>query len=120
MFPTNPIAPGGPPATAVPPIYYPPSVQPPMFPTPLPMPGGPVPVPPIATTPPITPEHPVAPLPPDVTAPPGTVTPPIYMPEGDGKAVVLVYVPGVGYRYVIVDTTLKPVPPIAATPAPKK
>lgn len=51
-----------------------------------------------------TPEHPIV-------LPPGTIWPPV----GDlgGKALVLVYVPYVGFRWVIIDTSLKPEHPIA-------
>jgi hypothetical protein len=70
-----------------------------------------LPQPPPGIWPPLTPSHPIAPVPPTVNPPPpaGEIWPPI---EGapPGKFVVLVYIPGVGYKYVVVDPSLKPTP----------
>jgi len=65
LFPTHPIAPGGPPPGVVsPPIYYPPSVPPPLFPTP------PIYLPPSGG----------GGTPPGIWPPSGVVSPPIYYP----------------------------------------
>jgi hypothetical protein len=129
-FPTNPIAPGGsPPGVNYPafpthPIFVPPgtpptNIWPPMVDNTLPAPPGsaspPVVLPPGFPVPPI-----VLPTPPDM--PPGMVSPPIALPpgHGSGKALVLVYVPAMGWRWVVVDPQLQPSQPIAPVPEPKK
>jgi hypothetical protein len=57
-----------------------------------------------------TPEHPIA-------LPPGTIWPPL--PGVQGDLVILVYVPFVGYRWLVIDADLSPSHPIAPTPEPK-
>lgn len=66
---------------------------------------------------PIHPETPDNSLP----LPPGMVWPPL-PPSVDGKAVVLVWIPTVGYRYVVVDVRNQPKPPMVDKPgaSPKK
>src|SRR6516162_333094 len=71
VFPTHPIAPGGPPPTATPPIYYPPEIWPRPPAAPPVDPGYGIPGPPY----PPHPAHPIAP-----GGPPPTATPPIYYP----------------------------------------
>ena len=60
--------------------------------------------------PPLSPSNPIAPLPPasnKPTPPAGSIYPPLHGPGASkDKFVVLVIVPGVGYRYVIVDPSL--------------
>ena len=76
-----------PPGIALPPIYLPPSGQLPV-----------VPVPPVAVPPIVIPEPPDKPLP----DPPAILWPPL--PPGTGiagKALVLVWVVGVGYRWIV-------------------
>jgi hypothetical protein len=51
---------------------------------------------------PETPEHPIV-------TPPGAVWPPL-PPSVSGKAIVLVIIPGVGVRWVVIDTSLQPTP----------
>lgn len=54
-----------------------------------------------------------------VPVPPGgEVSPPIHMPSGTFW--VVAGIPGIGWRYVAVDPSLKPTPPMAPTPTPKK
>jgi hypothetical protein len=79
-----------------------------------PSPGYPdqgLPEPPPGIWPPLTPEHPIAPIPPTVNPqpPPGEIWPPV---EGvaPGKFWVVAGIPGVGWRYVCVDPSLKPTP----------
>jgi hypothetical protein len=96
-FPTNPIAPGGS-------GNYPSNE----------LPGGqggrpsnelpPIP----GIWPPPSPAHPIVPVPPGEEIPPGTIWPPIAPPNSDGKYIVVVFIPGIGYRYTVVDTSLKP------------
>jgi hypothetical protein len=88
------------------------------------LPGAPdqgLPPPPPGIWPPLNGNHPVQPLPgtPDqgLPAPPGSVWPPV--PGGKGKFLVLAGIPGVGWRYVVVDLSLQVSPPIAGTPTPK-
>lgn len=85
-----------------------------------------LPEPPPGIWPPPTPSHPIVPLPPAGGGAPGTPTQPIALPPGmiwpspgkpeqpialpPQKFAVLVYVPGYGYKYVIVDPSLKPTP----------
>ncbi len=105
----------------------PPSIS--VWPIPLPPPGiwppptvaNPiVPVPPTAPDqglppaggPPAAPGHPIA-LPPGAIWPPTDGVPP-------GKFVVLAGIPGVGWRYVVVDPSLVISPPIAPGAQPKK
>ena len=61
---------------------------------------------------PETPDHPIA-------LPPGMVWPPL-PPSVDGKAVLIAWVPTVGFRYVVIDTDVKVKNPIAPTKEPKK
>jgi hypothetical protein len=121
-FPTNPIAPGGMPnypSNELPgqPNY--PS-QGPGFPTnPIaPGGGGNYPsneLPPITGVwPPLSPSHPIVPVPPQIdnSLPPGGVFPPL-PPSAEGKYLVVVVIPGVGYRYVVIDTNAEISLPIA-------
>ena len=77
LHPTHPIAPGGPPPVAMPPIYYPPT------------PTHPIVLPPPTVSPPIyyPPVYPVQPLPP--VPPGGVVAPPIYYPPTPTHPIVL-------------------------------
>src|SRR6516164_2682600 len=77
LVPSHPIAPGGPPPTVMPPIYYPPT---PAHPIVLPPPTV---MPPIYY-PPVFPAHPIAP-----GGPPPTVSPPIYYPPYPAHPIVL-------------------------------
>ena len=92
-----------PPGIALPPIYIPPSGQLPVLPHP------PVAVPPI-----------VIPEPPDVElpGPPAVIWPPL--PPGTGiagKALALIWIVGVGYRWLVVGgTDIWPPPPPTAQP----
>lgn len=90
----------------------------------------PIPKPPVGIWPPPTPEHPIQPVPPENgggegggTKPidpdarpehpiyePGTVWPP---PNAVGKFVVLAWIPGQGWKYIVIDASLKPTHPIA-------
>ena len=101
-FPTNPIAPGGPPPGGVMPPYpdqgLPWTPGHPAHPI---APGGSPGVPTHPIILPGTPEHPIA-------APPGQVWPPIT--ELRAKTVTLAWLPGYGYRWVVVE------PPATATP----
>jgi hypothetical protein len=84
--------------------------------------------------PPPTVSHPIVPAPPDT--PPGTIWPspgvpthpiqpgspgvpthPIEMPSSVHW--MLCYAPNLGWKFVAVDPSLTPTPPIAPTPAPK-
>lgn len=90
--------------------------------------GGPelpeeLPDPPPGIWPPPSISHPIVPIPPPAT---GTPTPPIALPPGmiwpspgkpehpiampPAKFAVLVYIPGHGFKYVVVDPSLKPTP----------
>jgi hypothetical protein len=77
LVPSHPIAPGGPPPTVMPPIYYPPT------------PAHPIVLPPPTVSPPIyyPPVFPVQPLPP--VPPGGVVAPPIYYPPTPSHPIVL-------------------------------
>jgi hypothetical protein len=96
-YPAHPIAPGGPPpgvwpgpGVPTPPIFYPPTVWPPqpgqppvgIWPPDVGIWPGPGPLPPGS------PEHPIAP--------------------GGGSMYILVYVPGVGWKYIKVERGLTP------------
>jgi hypothetical protein len=95
--PAHPIAPGGPP----------PEVGIPVFPT------NPIflPDPPPGIFPPPSVANPIVPVPPTVNPqpPPGEIWPPI---DGapSGKFWMVVYIPGLGFKYVLVDPSLKPTP----------
>jgi hypothetical protein len=135
--PAHPIAPGGPPPTVSPPIYYPPSVwppQPPVYPAhpiapggPPPYPAHPIVIPPDAIAPgvpshpiywPIEPTHPIAPG----GAPP-TPTHPIVIPGDDENKpkfeVKTAWSPQTGWIVVIVpgEEATIPTPSEAAPPA---
>lgn len=113
-------------------IWPPPTIEIPIQPLPPSFPG--MPKPPIALPPGMiwpNPGYPVQPLPP--TGPPptvggGPVQPPGLPPSVGGgpiepaqKFVVLVWISGgYGWRYVVVDPSLVPTPPIAPTPEPKR
>lgn len=77
-----------PPGVVMPPIFYPPTIG-----------GGPI--------LPGTPEHPIA-VPPGMIWPPPK--PPEVWPQPPGKALVLVYIPGYGWKWVVLDTSLEPTP----------
>lgn len=130
--PEHPIAPGGPP----------PGVNVPTFPTPLPMPGGrPGPVDPgygvpggAHVSPPIyhpghpdhglpstpgTPTHPIAPSPGVPTHPIAPPPPQVGHPIepggpilGENDLLLLLYVPGHGFKWILIDTDLMPSHPI--------
>src|SRR6516165_10487074 len=109
LVPSHPIAPGGPPPTVMPPIYYPPT------------PAHPIVLPPPTVSPPIyyppTPEHPIVlPEPPEVPT-----EPPIAPPGGgisDGWQ--WYYAPGTGWILVWKPPGGggKPQPPGGGAPAP--
>jgi hypothetical protein len=85
--PPKPVDPGyGVPIPIAPefPIYLPPQVNPPL--------------------PPGSPAHPIA-------LPPGSVWPPL-PPSVTGTVTALVWIVGVGYRWTVIDTSLKPTHPI--------
>lgn len=82
-----------------------------------------LPAPPPGVWPPLSPTHPIAPAPPDT--PPGAIWPPIGKPPNwpskpepepeppiglPEKFWVVAGIPGVGWRYVCVDTSLIPQP----------
>jgi hypothetical protein len=72
---------------------------------------GQLPSPPPGIWPPLRPGHPIAPVPPSLPnpPPPGSIWPPV---EGvpSGKFWIVAGIPGVGWRYVCVDPSLKPTP----------
>jgi hypothetical protein len=86
VHPEHPIAGVG--GTPEHPIYTPPQPGHPSHPIYLPVP-------------PASPEHPIA-------LPPGSVWPPLPPDGGSGVVVVLAWVPGVGYRWVVIDTSQQP------------
>ena len=69
-----------------------------------------LPAPPPGIWPPPSFNHPWLPIPPDASTkpPPGTVWPPLGEDLPDGEFWVVVGIPGVGWRYVVVDLTLRP------------
>jgi hypothetical protein len=75
-----------------------------------------LPTPPPGIWPPPTIEQPIQPVPPSVVPPialpPGSIWPkPPSVPPG--KFIVVVWVPGMGWKYVVVDPSLGPSQPIA-------
>jgi hypothetical protein len=65
---------------------------------------------------PVTPEHPIyLPVAPnnDLPLPPGSVWPPVPPSLGDGQVMALVWLVGIGYRWTVLDLSLKPEHPIA-------
>jgi hypothetical protein len=112
--PEHPIAPTPPGSGPVDPGYgveAPPDViwggRPPLMPThPIALP-----TPPPGVFPPPSIANPIVPVPPTVSPqpPPGEVWPPL---DGapQGKFWMVVYVPGMGFKYVLVDPSLKPTP----------
>jgi len=70
-----------------------------------------LPDPPPGIWPPLNVSHPIAPVPPNITppVPPGSIWPPV---DGapSGKFWVVAGIPGVGWRYICVDPSLKPTP----------
>jgi hypothetical protein len=63
---------------------------------------------------------PVYPAGPDNTlpgVPPGTIYPPLPPEVPKGKAVVLVFISGVGTRWAVIDTSLTPGTPLPGSPA---
>lgn len=83
-------------------------------------PDQPLPEPPPGIWPGPTPGHPIVPVPPGtpenpIALPPGMIWPPPSRPEHPiqvppQKALMLVYVPGYGVKYVVVDPSLRPTP----------
>lgn len=75
--------------------------------------GSTLPEPPPGIWPPPSPSNPIVPLPPEgsgggtLPVEPGTIWPPL-APGASGKYLCLVIIPGVGYRYTVIDTTLSP------------
>lgn len=88
-----------------------------------------LPTPPPGIWPPPVPAHPIVPVPPGGSVPPGVIWPPVNPPRpdqglpgqpprpdntlpgqqpGSQKYWVVVWIPGYGYRYVVVDPSLKP------------
>jgi hypothetical protein len=65
--------------------------------------------PPPGIWPPPTENHPVQPLPPDEHVPPGSIWP---RPPGAhaGKFIVLARIPGMGWKYVVIDPSTWPEP----------
>jgi hypothetical protein len=59
------------------------------------------------------------PAPPIATTPPGTIWPPLPPGAPSGKAAVLVWIVGVGWRYTVIDLGARPNQPIAPGAAPK-
>jgi hypothetical protein len=95
------------------PIFMPPEIWP--------SPGVPthpivLPEPPPGVFPPPVPSHPIVILPPGSPLPPGHIWPelpshPIVLPPAPPqKFAILVFIPGYGYKYVVVDPSLKPTP----------
>lgn len=88
----------------------------------------PLPEPPPGLWPPPVPSHPIVPVPPGVDLPPGMIWPPPGHPAHPvapgrppgqiappiagppSKFAVLVWIPGYGFKYVVVDASLKPTP----------
>jgi splicing factor 1 len=72
-------------------------------------PGNELPPPPPGIWPPPSPSNPIVPVPPPSgeTKPiePGTIWPPL-APGAKGQYLCLVIIPGVGYRYTVIDTSL--------------
>lgn len=120
-FPLPPVVDNKPPSG---PPGHPGHPLPPTYPTDpdygLPTPPGIWPNPPVPpeVSEPVFPTLPIYIAPPDVELPPGAVWPPL-PPILDGKFVAFVWVVGVGYRWVVIDTTAQVEPPIAPTPSPK-
>jgi len=87
------------------------------------------PVPPgsVGIWPPLSPGNPVQPVPPMVNVPPGTIWPSPGNPDNSlplptGKFWVIAGIPGVGWRYICIDPSLKPgnaLPPSPPTATPK-
>jgi len=81
--------------------------------------GGPIiPEPPPGIWPGPTPGHPIQPVPPGEPGEPGSPSHPIALPPGSiwpppppgvsGNVIILAYVPEYGWKYFIVDTSLRP------------
>lgn len=68
---------------------------------------------------PLEPGHPIYPVPPVAgqlpVLPPGSVYPPL-PPGVTGQLLCFVWIVGVGYRWIVIDTNLKPTHPIAPPP----
>jgi hypothetical protein len=71
---------------------------------------------------PVTPEHPIyfPPAGPDneLPLPPGAVWPPLPPALGETELLCLVWIVGVGYRWTVIDTSLKPEQPLPPTTVP--
>jgi hypothetical protein len=114
-----------PPPVVRPPIAHPPVVWPPKVDNTLPSP------PPGIWPPPGAPDNSLPPTPgnlpvfPGTPAKPGTVWPPLPvkpdqgLPSGEKNYLVICWIPGVGYRWVVVDLSLTVTQPIAPHPEPK-
>jgi hypothetical protein len=59
------------------------------------------------------------PAPPIATTPPGTIWPPLPPGSPTGKAAILVWIVGVGYRYAVVDLGASAGTPLPPAPQPK-
>ena len=94
--------------------------------------AGNLPSPPIGIWPPPNAGNPIVPIPPEVSneLPPGGTWPPL-PPGANGKYLVIAGIPGVGWRYVVIDSTAhidnKPIEPahrpsqgLPENPMPKK
>jgi hypothetical protein len=112
-----------------PPTIWPPGEINNDLPLPPPVVWPPIPGSPDNTLPPpvgVWPPAPIFPANPIAGVPPGTVWPPLPMPPHVGggpvvheKLIVIVWVPGVGYRWVVVDPNAHIEHPVAGTPQPK-
>jgi hypothetical protein len=117
--PDHPIVLPPPVITPKPPGGKPPVVWPPQIDNSLPEP------PPGIWPPPGAPDNSLPPTPgqlpvfPDSPGEPGTIWPPLPVMPDEGNLLVIVWVPGVGYRWAVVDPTLKPDQGLPPTAQPK-
>jgi hypothetical protein len=77
-----------------------------------------LPAPPPGLWPPLTIGYPIGPAPPGT--PPGTIWPSPGDPIGSGVFYVVAGIPGIGWRYVAVDPSLKPGMPLPPTAEPRR
>jgi hypothetical protein len=118
---SHPIAPGGgspshpiaPPTYPVDPSYGLP-LPPTVWPNPPVFPNHDLPVAPVVPTHPIY--RPVAPNN-DLPLPPGAVWPPLPPYVSTGQLMCFIWIPGIGYRWTTIDTSLKPSHPIVIPPS---
>jgi hypothetical protein len=108
-----------------PPVIWPPHPQPPPVVWP-PVIDNTLPAPPPGIWPPPgAPDNSLPPTPgqlpvfPDSPGEPGTVWPPLPVRPEPGNYLVICWIPGVGYRWVVVDLSLTVTPPIAPGAQPK-